>query len=364
MSDLWADLTKPVLGLSPMDGVTDAAFRQIVKKYGQPDLIYTEFVNVESIARGGKPFLLQPLIYSQAERPIIAQIYGKTPEYFRQVAILLIYLGFDGIDINMGCPSKNVSHSGSGAGLIKTPELAQEIIAATKQGVTDFLNGTTIEDLPDIPTVIKKTVSAQAQKLIKLNQHPHLTSAGPIGNSIPVSVKTRLGYDQIITLDWIKTVLELKPAAIALHGRTLRQQYSGQANWEEIGVAAELCHQAATPILGNGDVTSRQDALTKVKTYGVDGVLLGRAAQGNPFVFTDHPEQADDAFLMAHIALEHAQLYEHIFGQLERYTFLPMRKHLAWYIKGVPNAAQIRSQLVKTNTASEVAAIFAESGLI
>lgn len=334
-----------------MDGVTDHPFRHIQKKYGQPAVMYTEFTSVEGVCHGAER-LLQDFLYDETQRPIVGQIYGTTPDYFRQTAVILCQLGFDGIDINMGCPAKNVAHSGAGAALIQTPDLAQEIITATQAGVNDWVNGKTVTDCPDITPSIQAEV-ARRQAL--------LPASSQTRKPIPVSIKTRIGYSHEVVAEWIPTLLELQPAAIAIHGRTLKQQYGGQANWEAIGQAAELVRPTSTLLLGNGDVHSRAQALEKVKHYGVDGVLIGRAAMGNPAVFEPTSASSLSRF---EIALEHARLYEQTYSSQERYNFLPMRKHLGWYVKDVPNATQIRIELFKTENSQEVESILRQYGLL
>src|SRR3989344_245108 len=184
--NFWQQISQPIIGLSPMDGVSDHPFRHIQKKYGHPMVVYTEFASVEGICRGAVP-LLKDFLYDETQRPIIGQIYGTTPKFFRQTAVLLCELGFDGIDINMGCPAKNVAHSGAGAALIKNPDLAQEIIRQTKAGVADWLQGSIASDLPDITGEIVAAVQAK---------HDALPAAYQEKRIVPVSVKTRVGYDQ------------------------------------------------------------------------------------------------------------------------------------------------------------------------
>jgi nifR3 family TIM-barrel protein len=248
-NNFWKGLKKPIIGLAPMDGVTDAAMRFIVKKYGNPDVMFTEFTNVEGIRHAVKTNKWSPehrlarnFKYDESQRPIVAQIFGKDPESFRVAAKLMVELGFDGVDINMGCPAKNVSEHGSGAALIGQPELAGEIIKATLEGV---------------------------------------------GGKIPVSVKTRTGVTEPVTLKWIEHLLQFDLAAITLHGRTLKQMYQGLADWEEIGKAAKLIKESKKEIifLGNGDIQSCQQAAVSCQQYGVDGVLMGRAAMGTPWIF-------------------------------------------------------------------------------
>lgn len=348
--DFWKQLKEPIVGLSPMDGLTDHPFRQITKKYGNPDILYTEFTSVEGLCHGAER-LLREFLYDHSQLPIVAQIYGTTPEYFRQCAILLCQLGFSGIDINMGCPAKNVAHSGAGAALINNPSLALEIIAATQQGVEDWYQGMNITDCPDLTEEVRKMVLQRATELT-IDKQPR--------QRIPVSVKTRVGFDEPVVDSWIPTLLSTGISAIALHGRTLKQQYSGNADWELIGRAAGIVKKTETKILGNGDIDSREMALEKCSTYALSGVLIGRAALGNPFVFSGEPKAAN----IFSIALEHAQLYEDTFSAQEKYTFLPMRKHLSWYIRAIPNASQIRTRLVLSQSSAEVATILKDFHLI
>lgn len=352
----WQNLNKPIIGLSPMDGVTDQPFRHLMKKYGHPDVIYTEFATVEGFCRGvEKP--LMDFLYDETQRPIVAQIYGTTPEYFRQTTIALCQLGFDGIDINMGCPAKSVSQNGAGAGLIKTPQLAKKIVRATQQGVTDWQNGQTVRDCPDLTDNICQIIEDRHQQLPTQYQTKN--------REIPVSIKTRVGYDQIITTDWMKHLLEVEPAAIALHGRTLRQAYTGFASWEEIGKAAQIVkqHNPKITFLGNGDIHSHQQALEKIDQYQVDGVLIGRASFGNPWIFLNsEPEVTIQQ--RAQLAIEHSQLYERTYQNGEKYNFLPMRKHLAWYIKSFPNASDVRVELVRAENSGQVKEILQKHRLL
>ena len=279
----WHTQPRPIIALAPMDGVTDQPFRHIQKRYGKPALMYTEFTNVEGLCYGATR-LLRDFLFDETQRPIIAQIYGSTPEAYRQVAVILCELGFDGIDINMGCPAKNIASSGCGAALIRTPKLAQEIVRATQLGVRQWQDGMSARDCPDI----KPRISNEVER-----RHALLPEAYRQRRAVPVSVKTRIGYDVPVVEPWMATLLETEPVAIGLHGRTLQQGYSGLADWEEIARAAELIHETPTLALGNGDVKSLADAYQRVEQYGVDGVLIGRAAFGNPYIFQGcEPSQA------------------------------------------------------------------------
>lgn len=354
MTSFWDSLKPPIVGLAPMDGITDQPYRYIQKKYGKPSVMYTEFTSVEGVCRGAKR-LLRDFMYDESQRPLVAQIYGTTPQFFRETATLLCELGFDGIDINMGCPAKNVAHSGAGAALITTPALATDIIKATKAGVEDWYNGKRTKDCPSITPDITKEIEKRAA----------VTSKSPTSDSyakIPVSVKTRIGYATPEVESWMHTLLAQEPAVIALHGRTLKQQYGGKANWEEIHTAVELAKNTPTKIFGNGDCNSYQDALDKISTYGVDGVLIGRASFGNPYVFL--PENNKQSVSVFQIALEHASLYEATYSTLEPYSFMPMRKHLGWYVKSIPHAAEIRAELFQTNSSNEVEAILSKHNLV
>ncbi|MBU1071286.1 tRNA-dihydrouridine synthase [Patescibacteria group bacterium] len=297
----WETIKKPIVGLAPMDGVTDAAMRFITKKHGNPDVMFTEFVSAEGI-RAGAVKLMKNFIYDESERPIVAQLFGKDPEAFYVAVKTVLKLGFDGVDINMGCPARKVAKRGEGAGLINNPELALAIIKEVQRAVN---------------------------------------------NKIPVSVKTRIGYDKPVTEEWISKLLSVEPAVISLHGRTLKQGYGGLADWEEIGKAAKLCKETETLLLGNGDVKSVEDGKEKIKKYGGDGFLIGRAAFGNPWVFN----KGETLVKKFEVALEHARKFEELYPD-DR--FFVMRKHLSWYAKGFDGAKELRSKLVRCDSAEEV----------
>ncbi len=372
--NFWQTLTRPVVGLAPMNAITDQPFRHIQKKYGDPMVVYTEFTSVEGVCAGASR-LLKDFLYDESQRPVVAQVFGHTPAYFRETAILLCQLGFDGIDINMGCPAPKVADRGSGAALICTPRLAQRIVRATQTGVREWLNGATVRDCPHIDDAIATEIEAR-QALLPV--------AFRRRRAVPVSIKTRIGYDQPDIDCWIPQLLECDPAAICIHGRTLRQGYHGKADWEEIGRAAALRSDAGSLILGNGDVMSRTDAQQRVADYGVDGVLIGRASYGNPFVFRadgrsaadfapgvaeldvnsmgdlDLPIFAGEKYSILNVLLEHACLYETSFSHLAGYHISPMRKHFGWYVGGLPGARRLKRSLVRTSSVGGVAAILTD----
>ena len=355
--DFWQKIDKPIVGLSPMDGVTDASFRFITAKHGGPDVTFTEFVNVES-AFFVPDVLVKDLTYTESERPVVAQIYGCTPEMFYKLAHVVCELGFDGLDINMGCPARKVAARGSGAALILTPGLAQSIIRAARQGIQHWFEGQTLGDLKIPPELIQKFgISNRLRTGLEIPPRRRL---------IPVSVKTRLGYDQVIVEEWVQTLLEEKPSVISLHGRTLKQMYRGNADWEAIARAVELAKNSETLILGNGDLQNMSDAYRRVRETGVDGVLLGRSAQGNPWIFRTKEQvkqalRSNDAASIPHAAISLEERFRVMIEHSMRFEkhrgircFVGMRKHLAWYCKALYRASELRSQLVRMNNAHEV----------
>jgi tRNA-dihydrouridine synthase len=353
----WHEIPKPIIGLSPMDGVTDASFRWITAKHGGPDLTVTEFVNVEAAIHAPHT-LIRDFTYSEIERPIIAQIYGHTPELFYKAAHVVCELGFDGLDINMGCPAKNVAAAGSGAALIRTPDLARAIIRAARQGIEDWCAGQTLEAL--------RLRHKFIETVRRSNQQRQELQGGIPRHSIPLSVKTRIGYDEVVVEDWIGTLLEEKPVAISIHGRTLKQGYKGDADWDAIARAAQLAERSPTFILGNGDLRDLADVYRRVRECAVDGVLLGRAAEGNPWIFSGK-KQLKQALCSAsvpdirsapisleerfRVIVEHARHFE-TYVQIR--NFVGMRKHLIWYCRDFRGAAELRAKMVRVNNTDDV----------
>lgn len=359
----WQSLPKPIIGMAPMDGVTDATFRHTVAMHGKSDVSFTEFTHVHDVCRGPE-FLLDSLIYHEAERPIVAQLYGKEPDLFYQAAHAVCELGFDGLDINMGCPSRSVASSGSGAGLIRTPDVAQAIMQATRQGVADWAAGQTIEGAGLKP--------GRVAAIRRMNEQRQ--DARPlVRQTIPLSVKTRLGYDVVVVDRWIEQLLMEQPAVISLHGRTLQQMYRGEADWDAIARAAEIVRGTGTLLFGNGDVHSYHDIVRRVRDTGVDGVLVGRAALGAPWFFRQKEEARlilqqhrleagsevrmptlDDRF---DILLDHARRFEAACGQGQ---FRRMRKHLGWYCKGFPHAASLRANMFRVSSVADLKQVLAD----
>ena len=238
----WGKLERPFLMMAPLANVTDAVFRSIIAERARPDVFYTEFVSADGLAHEkARPKLLVDLQYSDIEHPIVAQIFGSKPDNIEYAARLCKELGFDGVDINMGCPDKSIEKQKAGAMMMRNPKLAQEVIAAAKHGC----------------------------------------------DPLPISVKTRLGYYKTGEFDdWFNALLECDLAAIIVHLRTREEMSKVPAHWELAGRLAELRGSRATLIAGNGDVANIQEAHEKAKQYNLDGIMLGRAIFGNPWLFS------------------------------------------------------------------------------
>lgn len=332
-----------------MDGVTDAAMRHITAKYGHPDFMVTEFTSAEGLIRGVNR-LLRDFYYLPDDRPIIAQIFGTDPAAFYACSVICCALGFDGVDINMGCHADTVAKRGAGAALILTPELAKDLVKVVKKGISDWQNGISLDDLH---------LDSQFINQIKASSNYTENRRG-----LPVSIKTRIGYNKVVTTDWISTLLETEPDLITVHGRTLSQHYGGQASWEEIGKAADLTHQTNTLIFGNGDLTTPESIATHTREYRVDGAWIGRAAMGNPWIFSQYQEYVASGTYTPvtkqqrlDVALEHTQAFNHLNETVfaaDPMPFLNIRKHLGWYIKGFPQASELRAALFQTNCLQDV----------
>jgi len=287
---------------------------------------------------------LVAFLYDESERPVVAQIFGSTPEAFYKSAFVVAELGFDGLDINMGCPAKSVAARGAGAGLSQNPELAKKIVREVKRGLQDWADGMEIE---------KSGLPESVIEYVKV-----IRPAGIKRRVLPVSIKTRVGYDKITIEEWVKHLLETKPVNISIHGRTLKQMYSGSADWEAIASAAKIIHQTETTVLGNGDIKNVTEALEKINKYGVDGALIGRAAFGNPWLFNNKEATVKEKLSTA---VEHSNYYTHVFGSR---MFVPMRKHLAWYCRGFVNASEVRQKLMTAESPQDVETILQSSEIM
>lgn len=310
--NFWEKLNKPILALAPLYHVTDFAFREIIAKYGKPDVMFTEFISADGLASRGKDNLMHFLEYSEIQRPISAQIFGVNPENFYKAAKLIIDLGYDGIDINFGCPDKNVVKVCAGSGVIKNPELAKEIILATKEAAGE----------------------------------------------IPVSVKTRTGYNTNIVEEWSEFLLKLEPAVLTIHARTKKEMSKVPADWNSVAKVVEVRNKlkVKTLILGNGDVQNIKDAYDKVNKSGADGAMLGRAIFGNPWRFNKTVKKEDLTInQILEVLLEHTKLFEKTVGKHRPYDL--MKKHFASYISGFDNIKDFKMSLMETTNSSEVESV-------
>lgn len=306
MTNFWKILKKPIIGLSPMDGITDEPMRQIQAAVAKPNVLFTEFVSAEGFMRNSDAFL-KTLTFRENERPIVTQIFGYTPEAFYESIIKISQMGFDGIDINMGCPAKNILGKGGGGALIGNFDLAGKIIEKSLEA-------------------IKKTKT-----------------------NIPLSVKTRIGQDKIIAHEWFSFLSQYPLSEVTVHGRPLKQGNSGEVNWGEIHQAGEILHQKGIVCLGNGEIKSIEEAKEKAEKYELDGVLIGQAALGNPWVFKEDYQPTREERLK--MIVKHAKLTEEFYPP-ER--FVTILKHFCWYPKGFPGCKDLKIELLKTKNLDEV----------
>lgn len=307
----WHRLSKPFFVLAPMADVTDAAFRIIIAKYAKPDVLWTEFVSADGLCSVGREVLLNSLKYTESERPIIAQLFTSKPEKLEQAAKLCLELGFDGVDINMGCPDKSVEKQGAGAALIRNPDKARELIRAAKRGVN---------------------------------------------NQLPVSVKTRLGYKRDELDTWLPELLAEEPAAVTIHARTRQEMSKVPARWADVARAVEIRNslKSKTLVVGNGDLRDLTDARARVVESGADGAMLGRAIFGNPWLFLSQQQDISIPGRLR-VMVEHTRLFAELLGSVK--SFAVMKKHYKAYVNGWDGAKELRLELMEANNPDEVALI-------
>jgi len=308
MDNFWKDLKKPILAQAPMDDVTDTVFRQIITRCGKPDVLFTEFTNVEGMCSRGRNKVGKRLIFTDIERPIVAQIWGLNPVKFLETAKLIRRMEFDGIDINMGCPEKAVIKRGSCGALINNHSLAKEIILATREGAS----------------------------------------------GLPISVKTRIGVKGIQTEEWTEFLLKQSLDVLIIHGRTVVEMFDVPNHWDEIGKVANLKNKmkVKTLIIGNGDIKTRQEALEKYKKYKLDGIMIGRGIFDNPWIFNKDVDPSKITYPeKLKLLIEHVGLFDKTWGKTKNFSI--MKKFYKIYISGVPDASVVRSKLMEFKTASE-----------
>ena len=310
MKNIWQKLKtdkKPFFVLAPMDDVTDTVFRQIVKRHAPVDIMMTEFANTDGWCSPGKEAIFSRLRHIEEERPLIAQIWGANPEHYEIMSRDIVELGFDGIDINMGCPIKDVVKTGACSALIENHELAGEIIQAVKTGCKEKL---------------------------------------------PVSVKTRIGFNKIDTENWCGFLLEQNIDALIIHGRTKKDMSKVPANWDEITKVVKLRDKISpkTVIIGNGDILTRVDGIEKAKESGVDGVMIGRGIFQDFFVFADSRDEHNLTEMLG-ILKEHVLLHRKL---LSGNRFEPLKKFVKMYVRGFSNAGVVRAELMQTKSHEEL----------
>jgi tRNA-dihydrouridine synthase len=299
-----------------MEDVTDTVFRRVVRAAGAPDLFFTEFTNTDGLCTEGRSRVIGRLAFTPEERPLIAQIWGNTPEHYRRVAAEIRDMGFDGLDINMGCPVRKIISRGSCAALIKNPALAAELIAAAREGAGD----------------------------------------------LPLSVKTRIGIGKPHAEEWLGFLLGQALSALTVHGRTVIQQSDGEADWSAVALAVRLRNEAglATRIIGNGDVRSPEVFLRRVEETGADGIMVGRgifenlhlfagirsALAGAPFQGIEYsrlPTEEKITHFRNHLAL-HRQTWGN--GR----SFDMLKKFAKTYLRAFEGASRLVDALMHTRT--------------
>jgi nifR3 family TIM-barrel protein len=308
----WEKLKKPISASAPMAGVTDAAFRRLLAESGKPDVIWTEMISLAGIVARGEKAFENEMRFSEAERPVVFQFFGSTPQEFTLCGKIARTREADGIDINMGCPDKAVEKQGAGATIMKSPSLAKEIIAATMDNAED----------------------------------------------LPVSVKTRLGYASTDEMeDWFTAIAETKPAVISIHGRTRTERRKGRASWENIKKAGEIIKSISptTLVLGNGDIESKKEGDKLANEAGIDGYMVGRAIVGNAWLFSGEKVTKEKRL---NGALRHLGLFKEILAENE--SFEMMKKHLSGYASGFVGAKKLRTKLMSAKSVEEAMGILSK----
>lgn len=320
MTNFWTNLPRPILALAPMEGVTDSAFRHMCRDNGA-DVVYTEFISSDAIGHRGRSALAK-MTFDPAEQPVVCQIFGKDVMMFREAAKEIEARGFAGIDINFGCPAKKVVGSGSGVALLREPRFCRQLIEA-------------ILDVVTIPVSIKVRASIRKERR-----------------------EVQEGAERATALDLVRAINDLPIAAIMIHGRSFEGGFSGTIDHDMIrSVKAEF----KGVVLANGGIQSPEDAVRMLKETGADGVGVARGAHGRPWIFRQTRELLTTGTYTAPtweeiraVALEHAQRIMACKGE---HGVLELRKHLAWYVRGMPGAAALRHDLVRVNSVEEIAAL-------
>ena len=313
VSSFWQNLQKPVYALAPMENVTDTVFRRVLIECGAPHVFFTEFTRVEQVAAYPRRGLPARMRYQTSERPLIVQIWGTDPELYRRAAAIIVQLGYNGIDINMGCPVRRIRNKGSCSGLIINAGLAAEIIAATREG-----------------------------------------ACSQPSRTLPVSVKTRIGFDRPVTDEWIGFLLQQNIDLLTVHGRTAFQESEGPVNHAAILRTVELRNQLAprTLVFANGDITSVAEGARLCSRLGVDGVMIGRAVFSDPYLFSplgENPQRFADQTPRQKIDLmqRHIRLHRQTWNGARNYEVL--KRFYKIYLVGFDGAIELRDRLNRTH---------------
>jgi tRNA-dihydrouridine synthase len=309
MPNFWKELPAKFSVLAPMEDVTDTVFRQVIIKTGRPDVFFTEFTNCDGMCSIGQAKLIHRLKYSSLERPIVAQIWGATVKNYYETAKLCVELGFDGIDVNMGCPEKSVIKQGACSALINNEPLAKEIIDA----VNDAIAG-----------------------------------------KIPLSVKTRIGLSVIDTDRWIGFLLQQNIQALTVHGRTAKEMSFVPNHFEEIKKACEL-RDIINPdciIIANGDILDWKQGLEICESLGSNGYMIGRGVFYNPWCFNPSIKIEDITKSdRLNILKYHLDLWTKTWETSKSYPQL--KKYFKIYCQSFPLASELRVSLMNTKTIEE-----------
>lgn len=315
MHSFWNDLPRPFFVLAPMADVTDPAYRALIASCGKPHVTWTEFVSADGLyhmrEKKGIPDaenpLMRDLLYTEGERPIVAQLFTSNPESMRYAAALARELGYDGVDINMGCPDRSIEKQGAGAAMMKNPEQARLVIRAAKE------------------------------------------------SGLPVSVKTRIGYNEEQMDTWLPVLLSEDPAALTVHLRTRKEMSKVPAHWELMEKAVRIrdAVNPGVPIIGNGDVTDLVDARKKAAETGADGVMIGRGIFGNPWVFAGRAFADTEPQERLAALVSFARAFESL---RPAKSFHLVRKHVKAFATGFDGAAELRARLMETTNAAELEA--------
>jgi tRNA-dihydrouridine synthase len=309
MNNFWLELPRPFFILAPMEAVTDVVFRHVIAQAARPDVFFTEFTNASSYCSPeGIHSTRGRLTFTADEQPMVAQIWGSRPEQFATMAQGLADMGYSGIDINMGCPDKSVVKGGAGSALIRDPDLAAQLISSAKEG------------------------------------------------GLPVSVKTRLGYNQTDEWkDWLAHILRQDVVNLTVHLRTRKEMSKVDAHYELIPEIKQLRDEVApqTLLTINGDVRDRTHGEQLVREYGVDGVMIGRGIFSNPYAFemVHQTHGAEDLLGLLHL---HLDLFDKYSEELEPRRFEPLKRFFKIYIRDFPGASDLREKLMHTTSTDEV----------